>query len=127
MYYIVDTEKSVYEASVDLGEVVLRLGFSVLHVDDLGEELRRKGIEFDDEAMVFDIWSPRQSERMLGLDVRLSLLSPCRIGIFTENGNTRIGLARPEALLAAASTNPEVARLARELEEKLVQIVDEAR
>ena len=40
---------------------------------------------------------------------------------------TQIGLIRPETMLAALCQNPELSRLAREMEEKTIQIVDETR
>jgi len=64
---------------------------------------------------------------MLLIDMRLSLALPWRISVFTENGATKIGLLRPETMLAALAQNPELSRLAREMEEKTIQIVDETR
>ena len=48
MVYIVESDKSFYEASVDLEEVILRLGFSLLHVHDLGASSGGKELEFDE-------------------------------------------------------------------------------
>ncbi|MBS1143250.1 MAG: hypothetical protein H6R14_656 [Proteobacteria bacterium] len=124
MYYTVDSDKSFYEASTDLVPVVQRLGLSVLHVHDLGAMLDSKEIEFDDACMVFEVANPRLVEKALAIDMRLSLALPWRIAVYTENGNTRISLLRPVSALAA---DPAAARLAQEIEEKLVQAVDEAR
>ena len=46
MYYIVETNKSFNQASTDLESAVMRHGFGVLHVHDLGTTLRSKGIAF---------------------------------------------------------------------------------
>jgi uncharacterized protein (DUF302 family) len=43
MYYIVETDKSFDQASTDLAAAVVRHGFGVLHVHDLGGTLRGKG------------------------------------------------------------------------------------
>ncbi len=64
---------------------------------------------------------------LLAIDMRLGLTLPWRIAVYTENGTTRIGLIRPPALLAALGENPEAARLATEIEAKLIMIVDETR
>jgi uncharacterized protein (DUF302 family) len=127
MYYIVESDKSFYEASVDLEEVILRLGFSLLHIHDLGAGLRGKDIDCDEEAKVFEVSSPRQTERLLAIDMRLNMALPLRISVFTENGATKIGVIRPAPMLAAMLQNAELARLASEIEEKMIQIVDEAR
>ena len=44
MYYIVQTGKTFIQASADLEAAVLRHGFGVLHVHDLGATLRSKSI-----------------------------------------------------------------------------------
>lgn len=127
MFYIVESSKSFYEATYDLEPVVQRLGFVILHAHDLGETLRRKEIDLDDDCQVFDICNYRLLEKLLAIDMRLALSLPWRISVFTDNGATKIGLIRPEPMLAAFGQNAELARLAREMEEKLIQIVDETR
>jgi len=127
MYYIVDSDKSFYEATTDLVPVIQRLGLNVLHVHDLGGMLDSKAIEFDDECQVFEVGNPRLVEKMLAIDMRLSAALPWRISVYTESGNTKIALTRPLPLLAALSQDVALARLAQELEEKLIQIVDETR
>lgn len=127
MIYSVESDKSFYEATVDLEEVVLRLGFSLLQAHDQGETLRSRGLECDEELKVFEIASPRFSESLLACDMRLGLVLPWRISVFTEDGVTKIGLLRPSVLLAALSAQPAVGQLAREFEDKLRQVVDEAR
>jgi uncharacterized protein (DUF302 family) len=127
MFYIVDSDKSFYEATTDLVPVVQRLGLDVLQVHDLGATLDRKEIEFDDACAVFAVANPRLIEKALAIDIRLGALLPWRISVYTENGNTKIAVARPIPLFAMLSADTALARLAHELEEKLVQIVDETR
>ena len=43
MFYIVESSKSFYEANLDLGPVVERLGFVILHRQDIGETRHRNG------------------------------------------------------------------------------------
>lgn len=127
MFYIVESSKSFYEATFDLEPVIQRLGFVILHVHDLGETLRRRDIDLDDECKVFEVCNYRQTEKLLALNMRLSLALPWRISVFTENGATQISVIRPEPMLAALAQNAGVARIAREIEEKMIQIVDETR
>jgi len=127
MYYIVESDKSVYEASVDLEEVILRLGFAVQHREDLGAGLRARDIDFDEEALLFEIGSARPTAGLLAADIRLALCLPWRISVFTEEGVTKLGLIRPSALLPVLSPAAGLSRLACDIEEKLMQVVDEAR
>ncbi|AXS79279.1 DUF302 domain-containing protein [Dechloromonas sp. HYN0024] len=127
MFYIVDSDKSFYEATTDLVPVIQRLGLNVLHIHDLGGMLDSRDIEFDDECQVFEVGNPRLVEKVLAIDRRLSLALPWRISVYTEDGITKIALARPGPVLAALSSAVGVERLAHELEEKLIQVVDETR
>ncbi len=124
MYYIVDTDKTFEQASIDLESSVKSLGFGVLHVHDLGETLRSKGIDFEENCRVFEICNPTQAAKVLSNDMRLNMALPCRISIFTENGSTKIGLIKPAQMLAALSENPALLEVANEVEEKTIQMVN---
>jgi uncharacterized protein (DUF302 family) len=127
VYYIVETAKSFDQASADLEVAVKRHGFSVLHVHDLGATLRSKGIAFDKQCKVFEVCNPVQAAKVLSTDMRLNMALPCRISVFTENGKTRIGLIKPVQMLSALSQDAALAQIARDVEEKTIRMVDEAK
>ena len=103
MYYIVETNKSFNQASTDLETAVKHLGFGVLHVHDLGTTLRSKGIAFDEDCKVFEVCNPKQAATVMSIDMRLNMVLPCRISVFTEKGKTKIGLIKPVQMLSALS------------------------
>ncbi len=127
MYYIVETDKSFDQASEDLDSAVQRNGFGVLHVHDLGATLRSKGIAFDEECRIFEVCNPAQAARVLSTDMRLNMALPCRISVFTDKGKTKIGLIKPVAMLSALSQDEALARVAEEVEDKTIRMIDEAK
>lgn len=127
MYYIVNTSKPFSQAASDLESAVIRLGFGVLHVHDLGTTLRGKGIEFNEECKVFEVCNPAQAAKVLATDMRLNMALPCRISVFTEKGKTKIGLIKPVQMLSALSQDEALVQVAKEVEEKTIQMVDEAK
>jgi len=127
MYYIVETLKSFDQASADLESAVKRHGFGVLHVHDLGATLRSKGIAFDEECKVFEVCNPGQAAKVLATDMRLNMALPCRISVFTEKGRTKIGLIKPVQMLSALSRDAALVQVAKEVEEKTIEMVDEAK
>ena len=127
MYYIVESGKTFNQAAADLEAAVLRHQFGVLHVHDLGATLRSKGIAFKQECKVFEVCNPAQAAKVLATDMRLNMALPCRISVYTENGKTRIGLIKPVPMLSALSSDPALVQVAREVEEKTIQMVDEAK
>lgn len=124
MYYIVESDKSFHEATLDLEPVVQRHGLAVLHIHDLGEMLLGKGIDFDDECKLFEICNFRLMAKLLASDMRLSAALPWRISVFTDGGATKIGLIRMGPMLATSCGN---AGLPGEIETTLIRIIDETR
>ena len=127
MYYIAETEKTFEQASQDLEEEVKTLGFGVLHIHNLGETLRSKGVEFGENCKVFEVCNPQQAAKVLSIDMRLNMALPCRISVFTENGITKIGLIEPARMLAGLSDDPTLLEVAKEVEEKTIQMIDNAK
>jgi uncharacterized protein (DUF302 family) len=127
MYYVVDTDKTFEQASIDLESSVKSLKFGVLHVHDLGETLRNKGMDFEENCRVFEVCNPVQAAKVLSLDMRLNMALPCRISVFTERGSTKIGLIKPAQMLAALSEDPALLEVANEVEEKTIQMVNKAK
>jgi uncharacterized protein (DUF302 family) len=127
MYYIVETDKTFEQAATDLESAVKRHAFGVLHVHDLGNTLRSKGIAFEEECKVFEVCNPVQASKVLSTDMRLNMALPCRISVFTEKGKTKIGLIRPVDMLSALSQDAGLVQVAKEVEETTIQMVDETK
>lgn len=127
MYYIVDSDKSFEQASTDLEAAVTRNGFGVLHIHDLGATLRSKGIDFAEECRVFEVCNPAQAAKVLASDMRLNMALPCRISVYTEKGQTRIGMIKPEAMLSQLSEEESIKQVASEVEQKTILMCDEAK
>lgn len=127
MYYIVESEKSFEQAVIDLDIAVKHHGFGVLHIHDLGNTLRSKGVDFEENCNVFEVCNPTQAAKVLATDMRLNMALPCRISVFTEDNKTKIGLIKPEEMLSALSKNQSLVDVAKEVEEKTKQMVDQAK
>jgi uncharacterized protein (DUF302 family) len=127
MYYIVESEKSFVQAAADLEAAVKRHGFGVLHVHDVGATLRGKGVAFTEECQVFEVCNPHQAAKVMTADMKLNMALPCRISVFTEKGETRIGMIRPGAMLASLSQDPALASVAAEVEDRTRRMIDEAK
>ena len=127
MYYVVETEKSFGQASSDLDAAVKRHGFGVLHIHSLGNTLRGKGIPFEEECSVFEVCNPTQAAKVLSSDMRLNMALPCRISVYTEKGKTKIGTISPVQMLSMLSGDAALAQVAKEVEEKIIQMIEETK
>ncbi len=127
MYYIVDSEKSFVVAAADFEKAIKKHSFGLMHVHDLASTLRSKDILFDEECKVFEICNPIQASKVLSIDIRLNMALPCRISIFTSTGKLKIGLIKPVEMLTALSKDVALIEVAKEVEEQMMQIIDEAK
>ncbi len=127
MYYTVETAKSFEQAATDLDASVKKHNFGVLHIHDLGNTLRSKGIAFEEQCRVFEVCNPAQAAKVLAADMRLNMALPCRISVYTQAGKTMFGLIRPEKMLAALSNDPALLQVAKEVEAATIRMVEEAK
>ena len=127
MYYIAETKKSFEQAAADLDASVKKNGFGVLHVHDIGNTLRSKGVAFAEQCRVFEVCNPVQAAKVLTADMRINMALPCRISVYTEGGKTMIGLIKPMEMLTSLSKDPALVKVAKEVEDATIRMVDEAK
>ncbi len=127
MYYIVETNKSFDQAVTDLEAAVASHKFGVLHIHDLGRTLRSKGIEFAQECKVLEVCNPVKAAQVLEIDMKLNMALPCRISVYTEKGQVKIGMIEPAAMLAALSNDERLVSIAKEVEGTIIKMIDDAK
>jgi len=112
MKYIVETPKSVEQAVADLQAAVQRHKFGVLHIHNLQETLKKKGVDFPNACQILEICNPHRAKEVLTEDMDLNMALPCRVSVYSEGGKTKIGMMKPSAMLKALSDSPALARVA---------------
>lgn len=127
MYYVVESSKSFEQAATDLEAAVKSNSFGVLHIHDIANTLRNKGVSFAEQCRVFEVCNPGQAARVLASDMRLNMALPCRISVYTEGNKTMIGMIKPAQILAALSQDPALAQVAKEVEATTIKIINEAK
>jgi len=127
MYYQVESDKSFEQAVTDLEAAVKNHSFGVLHIHDLGSTLRSKGIDFSEDCKVFEVCNPGKASQVLSIDMRLNMALPCRISVYTENQQTKIGMIEPTPMLAMLSKDESLIQIAQEVQQQTMQIIDETK
>jgi uncharacterized protein (DUF302 family) len=125
-FFIASTSKSFEDASAALQAAILAQDFGVLAIHDLGHTLRSKGLEFHEDCRIFEVCNPQQAARVLTNDMSLNLALPCRISVYTEGAQTRIGMIRPEGMLRSLSSDSALMDVAREVESSIRAIIEAA-
>jgi len=127
MRYVVSSDKSVEQATTDLEEAVRRNGFGVLHQYDLKKTLAGKGVELPHECRILDVCNPQQAARVLTADMGMNVALPCRVSVYEDGGQTRIGMVKPTAMLASLSDSLELRSVAEDVELAITRIIDSAK
>jgi len=69
MKYIVETSKSVEQAVADLQAAVVRNKFGVLHIHNLQETLKKKGVKLPNACQILEICNPQSAKDVLMVDM----------------------------------------------------------
>jgi len=121
--YTVKTQKSVEQSVQDLTSSLLAIQFGVLGTLDFKSIFEKKGIEFENEYKLLEICNPVAAKHVLDSNLDLGLLLPCTIAVYKKNNDTYISLARPTSLLSIAS-DTKLLELGKDIETKLIEIID---
>lgn len=125
MHYIEESNKNVQEVVDTIQEIVSNYGFGVLHIHNVKNTLNSKGIDFEKECQILDVCNPKVAKEFLGQDMSLSVIMPCKISVYTDNGTTNIAMNSLTQLVD--DINPDFIELAQETQETLLQIINEAK
>jgi uncharacterized protein (DUF302 family) len=118
-----ETPKSVDHAVADLQTAVQRHKFGVLHIHNLQEKLKKKGVNFPNACQILEICNPQRAKDVLTEDMDLNMALPCRVSVYSEGGKTKIGMMKPPAMLKALSDSPALARVAQDVEETIIEMI----
>ena len=119
------TTKTVDESAAALQAAVEANHFGVMQIHNLKETMTKKGVEFANECLIFEVCQPQQAKKVLDLNMSISTALPCRISVYEENGRTILATLKPTTLLAMFNT-PQLEGVAKEVEDTIVKIMTEA-
>ena len=123
MQYMEVTNKSVQEVIDSLKEVAPRYKYGIQHIHNVQETLKSKGIELENECQIVDICNPIVAQKFLSEDMSLSIIMPCKISVYTQDGETIIAMNSLVQLVD--DINPDLIEIAQEAQELLLEIIDE--
>ena len=125
MIHIKTTSKSVDEVTRALETVVPAHKFGLLHTHDLKKTMAEKGVEFSPDCRVFEVCNPHHAAVVLGEDIRVNLALPCRIGVWNDGGETKVGTLLPTQLMGVFGGSEKMAGTAAEVEAVMLAIIDD--
>ena len=125
MQYVEESQKSVQEVVDTIKEIASKYSFGVLHIHNVKETLKSKGIDLPNECQVLDVCSPKIAQKFLSADMSLSTIMPCKISVYTDNNQTIVAMNSVTQLVD--DINPDLIEIAQEAQESMLAIIDEAK
>lgn len=123
--YTVETKKSIDEAIASLETNLKEEKFGVLWMFDIKDKLQEKGLDFNQEYKVLEVCNPHEAQRVLNENLLVGYFLPCKIVVYSDNGETKIGMPRPTALINLVN-NDEIIKLAKDIEDRLVNCINKS-
>jgi uncharacterized protein (DUF302 family) len=116
------TDKNLEEAIISLEDSLKKEGFGVLWKFDIKEKLQEKGLEFDKEFKVLEVCNPHEAQRVLNENEMAGYFLPCKIVVYKSNGETKIGMPKPTALISFLN-DEKMKQLAKDIEDRLISCI----
>jgi uncharacterized protein (DUF302 family) len=123
--YTVETKKSFNRAVAAVESKTQEKGFRVLHTHDVQATLAEKGFQREPLKIV-EICNAKYASQVLEKDIKISLMLPCPISVYTERGKTFISALRPK-VMKDFYPDAKIEQLAEELDRIVTAIIDEAK
>ena len=124
--YTVKTQKTIDTVIAEITAKLSEIKFGVLGTLDFKEIFAKKGIDYSDQYKLLEICNPQAAKQALESDPNIGLLLPCTIAVFEKNGENYISLAKPTELLSVAS-NTELESMGKDIETKLIKVIDDVK
>ena len=124
--YTVKTQKNIDDVIEDIKTKLSEIKFGVLGTLDFKEIFTKKGISYPHDYKLLEVCNPQAAKQALESDPDIGLLLPCTIAIYEKSGKNYISLAKPTSLLSVAS-NAELESMGKEIEEKLVNVIENSK
>ncbi len=125
MLFQIESTKPLEAIDQGLREAAARHQFGVLTAHDLKETMKKKGVEFAGECMIYEVCNPHQAKKVLEANGAISTALPCRISVYRDGDRYRLATILPTALIQLFR-NPELEPVAREVEEHICSMMREA-
>ena len=123
--YTITTQKDFDSAVEVVQEETAKVGFRVLYVHDVQKTLAEK--EFKIEPMkIIEFCNAKSAYTVLQADVKIGLCLPCKILVYTKDGQTFIAGMRP-IILPQFFPHAQLGALPEEIDALIKNVIDKAK
>jgi uncharacterized protein (DUF302 family) len=125
-HYTIGSKKSIVDVISSLEEVLKEEKFGVLWKLNLKEKLQEKGVDLEKEFVVLEVCNPHEAKQVLTKNTLVGYFLPCKIVVYLEGGETKIGIPKPTSLITMLSDS-ELDEIAKDIEDRLIGCIEKAK
>ena len=125
LIYEKSTNKSFIEAlEAIIGELKAR-EFGVLWKLNFKDKMAEHDIDFTNNFMILEVCNPEKANRVLSKHIKMGYFLPCKVVVYENEGEVKIGTARPELLMGMMGLDG-LEDVSSEVEKILIQSINAA-
>ncbi|MFY3792163.1 DUF302 domain-containing protein [Ureibacillus sp. MALMAid1270] len=126
-HYTVITNKTIDEAIASIEENLKENKFGVLWQLNLTETLQKKGVDsYRNPYRILEVCNPVEAARVLERNPLVGYFLPCKITVYEDEGNTKIGLPKPTAMISLINDG-ELVSIAESIEKILINVLEKSK
>ena len=126
-HYTVITKKNIDEAISSIEQNLKENKFGILWQLDLTGTLQKKGVNsYTAPYRILEVCNPVEAARVLGYNPLVGYFLPCKITVYESEGETKIGLPKPTAMIGLLN-DPELKSIAENIEEILIDVLEKSK
>jgi uncharacterized protein (DUF302 family) len=113
-----------FESAVELVKERLRQeGFGIVTTTDLRQKFEEMfGVDFE-RYIVLAVCDPANTYKAICAEENAGLMLPCNVAVYERKGRTTVAAVRPTVAIQMID-NPDLKRIAKDIERKLKNVID---
>lgn len=123
--YTTTTSKTFDEAVDNVQDQIAKAGMRVLYIHDVQKSLAEKGFEREPFKIV-EFCNAKFASEFLNADIKIGLCMPCKINVYTKDGQTFISGMRP-IILPQFFPNADLGERPQEIDAIIQNIINAAK
>src|SRR3990167_1926681 len=123
--YTVTTQKNFDSVVSAVQEETTKIGFRVLYIHDVQKTLSEKGFKIE-PMKIIEFCNAKSAYAVLQADVKIGLCLPCKINVYTKDGQTFISGMRP-IILPQFFPEAQLGTLPEEIDKLIKIVIDNSR
>ena len=123
--YTTTTAKIFDEAVLSVQDEIAKAGMRVLYIHDVQETLAEKGFE-QEPFKIVEFCNAKFANEFLNIDIKIGLCLPCKINVYTKDGQTVISGMRP-VVLAQFSPKADLGERPNEVDRIIQTIINNSK